>query len=236
MLDPNTDWDGLEVIFPAMYSAYDGVHDFKVPARVDGVSVELSDWEAIPSSAVTFDPDPEGGGVMITVVEPVEEITIAVSSGGIGGTAPLRVTIADPADWDVGEARYYNGVDYMIPELNFLDLFDPNWVPPEPPDNLACNNCHTTGAKYFEIQHTPAQIGYISDDDLAVIFTQGMKPPGVSYSLLPPELEHLYPGFHTWEADESEIKGLVVYLRSLTPVLQGEITLPDTFTGVPMMP
>ncbi|MDD9935243.1 MAG: hypothetical protein OXT09_16650, partial [Myxococcales bacterium] len=234
MLEPDTDWEALQLIFPVMYSAYDGVHLFQVPARVDGATVELGDWQAIPASAASFDPDPEGGGVIITVLEPEPEITIAVSTGGIGGTAPLHVTESTPQEWEAGEARYNNGVDYMLPMFNFLDLFDPNFVPPPTPTDLACNNCHTTGAKYFEIQHTPAQLGYVSDEELGIIFTQGMKPQGVTYSLLPMELEYLYPEFHTWDADESEIRGLIVYLRSLTPELQGEIVLPDSF-GVPPM-
>jgi hypothetical protein len=230
MLDPDVDWTALELIFPRMYSAWDGVHVFQVPVRVDGATVELSDWRAIPSSAVSFDPDPssENGGVLITVLEPVEEITIAASTGPIGGTAPLYVTEATPEQWEMGEARYNNGVEYDLPMINLADLLlDPNYMPPETPTNLACNNCHTSGAKYLEIQHTPAQAAYISDDDLKTILTQGMKPEGISYSVLPPELEYLYADFHTWDASDEEIEGLIVYLRSLTPESQGDIVIPD---------
>lgn len=237
MLDANTDWTALRLIFPRMYSAHDGVHIFQVPARVDGVTVELEGWQAIPASAVSFDPDPdsEEGGVLITVLEPVSEVTIAASSGAVGGTAPLYITAATPEDWDVGEARYNNGIEYEMPMINLVDLFDPNYVPPETPDNLACNNCHTTGAKYLEIQHTPSQIAYISDDNLETILLMGMKPDGITYSVLPPQLEYLYSEFHTWQASEQEVRGLIVYLRSLTPVNQGEIQVPDTVT-FPVMP
>jgi len=231
MLDPDVDWSALTLVYPTLYSAYDGEHTFQVPIHVDMATLELSGWQAIPSSAVTFDPDPEGGGVMVTIVEPVAEITIAARSGMIGGTAPLHVTIAEPEDWAIGEARYANGVDYMLPMLDFAQLIDPNWVPPPTPENLACNNCHTTGAKYFEIQHTPTQISRVSDQDLITIFTTGMKPPGVPYSLLPPMLEHLYPQFHKWEATDAEQKGLIVYLRSLTPTGQGDVALPDGSFG-----
>ena len=233
MLDPDVDWEALTLVYPTMFSAYDGEHTFQVPVHVDMATVELEDWQAIPSSAVTFDPDPEGGGVMITIVEPVADITIAARSGMIGGTAPLHVTIATPEDWAVGEARYHNGVDYMLPELNFADLINPNWMPPPTPENLACNNCHTTGAKYFEIQHTPTQIARLSDQDLITIFTTGMKPPGVGYVLLPMEFQHLYAEFHHWEATPEEQEGLVVFLRSLTPTGQGDIVLPDGSFGMP---
>ena len=233
MLDPSVDWTALTIVYPTMYSAYDGVHTFQVPARVDGATVELSDWTALPASAVTFDPDPEGGGVMITIVEPVEEITIAAASGPIGGTAPLHVTIATPDDWERGNARYNNGVDYNLPMLNFADLINPDWMPPEPPDDLACNNCHTTGAKYFEIQHTPTQAARLSNDDLIQILTTGTKPAGVEFRVLPEMFQHLYEGFHTWTASEEDMLGLIVYMRSLTPAGQGDILLPDGTFGAP---
>jgi hypothetical protein len=234
MLDPDVDWTALTIVYPTMYSAHDGVHTFQVPAHVDGTTVELSGWTAIPATAVTFDADPETeGGVMITIVEPVEEITIAAAAGPIGGTAPLFVTVATPEDWARGEARYNNGVDYNLPMLNFADLINPEWMPPEPPDNLACNNCHTTGAKYFEIQHTPTQAARLSNDDLVQILTTGTKPAGVEFRVLPEMFQHLYEGFHTWEASEEEITGLIVYMRSLTPTGQGDILLPDGTFGAP---
>jgi len=232
MLDPNVDWTALTLIYPSMYSAYDGEHTFQVPVHVDGATVELKDWKAIPASAVDFDADPETGGVLITVLEAVPEVTIAVSTGDIGGTAPLHITSATPAQWTAGEARYRNGVDFMLPDLDFSAIIDPNWMPPPAPPNLACNNCHSTGAKYFEIQHTPTQAARFSDDDLAKILTQGTKPAGVGFRVLPKMLGSttdvaLYMEFHKWEATADELKGIIVYMRSLTPEGQGDILLPD---------
>jgi hypothetical protein len=234
-LDPNVDWTALTLVHPKIYSAFDGEHLFQVPVHVDGATVELAGWQAVPADAATFDPDSEGGGVLVTVAKGVEDITIAAHNDSLGGTAVLHVTVATPENWKTGEARYNNGVDYQLPDLNFADLIDPNWVPPATPKNLACNNCHSTGAKYFEIQHTPTQIGNLSDQDLITIFTTGMKPPGVPYHLLPEMLQHLYPEFHTWDASAEEQKGLIVYLRSLTPMGQGDIALPDGGFGAPMM-
>jgi len=51
--------------------------------------------------------------------------------------------------------------------------------------------------------------------------------------VLPEMLEHLYVGFHTWEASEEEMLGLIVYMRSLTPTGQGDILLPDGTFGAP---
>jgi hypothetical protein len=234
MLDKDVDWTALTLVYAPMYSAYDGMHVFQVPAHVDGTAVELSDWQAIPSDAVTFDPDPDvDGGVLITIAKGVEEITIAARSGMIGGTALLKVTVGTPDDWDRGQKRYANGVDFEFPDIDFASaVLDPNWMPPPPPPNLACNNCHSTGAKYFEIQHTPTQCARFSDEDLATIFTTGMKPPGVGFRVLPEMLgdmtaQEVYSGFHKWESTDEERKGLIIYLRSLTPTGQGDILLPD---------
>ena len=238
MLDPKVDWDGLTIIFPTAYSAYDGVHNFQVPAHVDGATVELSGWQAIPSDAVTFDPDPDvDGGVLITVNKAVAQITIAASAGPIGGTSALFITEGTPEQWEAGSKRYANGVELNIPDTVDLEQFqmmllDPNWSPPAPPPNLACNNCHSTGAKYFEVQHTPTQAARFSDDDLKSILTTGKKPEGVGFRVLPDMIfgmtaEEMYAQFHKWEASDDEIKGLIIYLRSLTPTGQGDIRLPD---------
>jgi len=236
MLDPDVDWTALTLVYPTSYSAFDGVHDFKLPIYVDGATVDLSDWSAIPSSAVGFDADPDLGGVIVTVLEDTPEITIAARSGMIGGTASLHITSATPEQWAAGEARYNNGIEFNLPMITPADfaalLLDPNWMPPLPPGDIACNNCHTTGAKYFEIQHTPTQAARFSDDDLRTILTMGKKPPGVGFRVLPEMLgsktaEEIYAQFHTWDSTEEEIVGLIVYLRSLTPTGQGDILLPD---------
>jgi hypothetical protein len=236
MLDPSVDWEALTLVYDTMYSAYDGVHTFQVPVRVDGASVELSDWSAIPSSAVSFDADPDTGGVIVTILEDVSEVTIAARSGPIGGTAPIFVTSATPEQWAVGEGRYHNGIEYNLPDFTFMDfiglVLDPTWEPPPTPSDLACNNCHTTGAKYFEVIHSPTQAAWFSDDDLRTILTQGTKPAGIDFRVLPPMLGsktdmEMYSEFHTWDATADEITGLIVYLRSLTPEGQGDVKLPD---------
>jgi hypothetical protein len=231
MLDPNVDWTALKLVYAPMYSAFDGKHTFQVPVHVDGATVDLSGWKAIPASAVTFDPDPDGGGVLVTIVQDTPEITIAATNGTIGGTALLKVTSATPEEWEAGKARYNNGVDFNL-MIDFSQILDPTWMPPTPPPNLACNNCHSTGAKYFEIQHTPTQEARFSDDELSTIFSKGMKPPGIGFRLIPAMVGNmtavdLYAGFHKWDATPEEIKGLLVYLRSLTPKGQGDILLPD---------
>jgi hypothetical protein len=255
-LPPCDSWDELALLFSASpscmsstnmtetaiadcskgYSAYDGEHVFQIQAQVDGLTVELEDWHAVPAEAVIFDPDPVTGGVLITVQQGVPEITIAVCTGGtVGGTAPLYITEATPAEWAIGEARYYNDVVYEWPPLSWELLIDPNYMVPEPPDNLACDNCHTSGAPALAIEHTPSQIGYISDEHLTTIFETGMKPPGVGWSLIPPAFQRLYVGWHAWNAGADAQKALIVFLRSFTPKEQGPMG-PVPGLGPPPMP
>jgi hypothetical protein len=257
MLDPKVDWKALKLVYATMYSAYDGVHTFQVPVRVEGATVEPSGWSAIPSDAVQFDADPEGGGVLLTMLKATPQVTIAARTTGsapLGGTATLNITKATPEEWALGQQRYMTGADYSFvnqddlpPELAGMDVTKlsleevanllgpvkfaallaelPSKIQnaPPPPTNLKCTNCHSTGAKYFEVQHTPTQIAQVSDADLVTIFTKGMKPAGVAFRVLPKDLQSIYVDFHKWMATEAETKGLIVYLRSLTPKGQGDI-------------
>jgi hypothetical protein len=176
------------------------------------------------------------GGVLVTVVKDVPEITIAARSDIIGGVALLNVTSATPAQWAAGEARYNNGKELELPMIDpamFAELLlDPNWMPPSPPGDLACNNCHSLGAMLLEVQHTPTQAARFSDDQLRTILTMGTKPEGVGLRVLPDMLfgmtgMEVYKEMHTWDSTEEEIVGLIVYMRSLTPIGQGDILLPD---------
>jgi hypothetical protein len=235
-----TEWDALDIVYDVAYSAFDGEHDFKVPFHVVDTDVPLEAWFSVPDGAVTFDADPElaeeGGGVIATIVAYHAEITIGVQSGMLGGTAPLHVTMATPEEWELGNMRYNNGVEFEFPEITpemFAELIlDPNWMPPPPPPDSSCNSCHSDGAKYFEIQHTPTQAARFSDDDLANIMSMGMKPEGIGFRILPDMLgnqtaQEIYSMYHRWDADDTQIKGLVVYLRSIAPKGQGDIKLPD---------
>ncbi|MGD8860859.1 MAG: hypothetical protein PVI30_12685 [Myxococcales bacterium] len=253
-LDPSVDWDALTILYPQMYSAYDGVHTFSLPAYVSGVTTELGDWQAIPSDAVTFDPwqsdDGEDVGVLITVVRHEPEVTIAARNGAIGGTATLYITDATPEQWAIGEERYHEGEMFdpealmndpellaKLPELIANLEFDEDGNPiftgtPEQlglSTDMRCNTCHTTGADNFMVQHTPTQAARFSDEELINIFTEGMKPPGVGYRALPEMYQNFYEFMHTWNVTEEQAFGLVIYLRSLTPEGQGEVQLPTGF-------
>jgi hypothetical protein len=80
----------------------------------------------------------------------------------------------------------------------------------------ACTNCHGSGRN--DVEHTPAQIGGFSDEQVIAIFTEGRKPPGVKNRVI--DFEAWSP-IHRWMMDEEEKKGIVVYLRSLEPQSHG---------------
>jgi hypothetical protein len=224
-----TDWTALEIIYPASYSGFDGVHTFKVPMRVRCKPLPLSAWHAEPASAVTFDVDPENAnGVMVTIVEGVQNVTIGVIDGTSGGTAPLTVTVGTPEQWALGETRYNTGSDWM---LNIV-------APMAPPPDTKCTVCHSENSSSgFDIQHTPTQASRISDMALTQIMTTGTKPKEVDFRVLPPTITfagttytdaELYMMFHLWEATPDQLTGMILYLRSLTPTGQGCVNNPMT--------
>lgn len=254
-LDDSVSWTDLTVVYDTMYTAFIPGSDiqFKVPANIQDVSgetvaTELSGWSVLPEGALTFDADTETGGVIATVAAYYPEVLIAYTDGfGAGGTASLYVTEATEAQWQDGEARYNNENELVLP---FLEMVPPFGTPEfeewrmeqemrmqslddvEFEGNYECTNCHTTGAKYFEIQHTPTQAARYSDEELLAILSEGKKPEGVGFRLLPDELagmsaQELYSQFHAWTGTDEELSGIVVYLRSLTPEGQGDIRLPN---------
>jgi hypothetical protein len=225
-----TDWAALEIVYPTSYSAFDGEHIFKVPFRVQcRPDLPVSAWSADPPSAVTFDAynDDMGKplGVMVTIVEPVAEVFIAAVDGTMGGTAPLKITIGRPEQWAFGEERYNNGADWAG-----IDMTNPLNTMAPPPDTK-CTACHSeNSAQGFDIQHTPTQLARASDDAITQIMTTGTKPADVPFRVLPEMITFgtmtltnadLYKEFHLWEGTPDQLKGMILYLRSLTPTGQG---------------
>ncbi|MDD9941426.1 MAG: hypothetical protein OXU20_10340 [Myxococcales bacterium] len=245
--DPNVDYSALTLIYSPMYSAWDGEHVFQVPVYANGVQTEPEDWTADPPSAVSFDSwqsdDGAERGILVTVLEPEPEVTLRVANGSVGGKATLYITKTDPAQWAVGEDRYKNGETFNPADIgerfrNNPDLLMMIEFGPDGPQftgdaaalgfetSLRCDSCHTKGADNFQVQHTPTQAARYSDDELIEIFTNGMKPPGVEFRVLPERFQSFYSAMHTWDATDEQRQGLVTYLRSLTPEGQGDILLP----------
>jgi hypothetical protein len=207
--DSNVDESALAILFPQMYSAYDGQHDFKIPAIVTGV--KKVKWTAADPDMVDLEPGADGSSVMITVRKS-GTTTIRAQSGSLAGSAPLTITEATPDDWQSGSARYNDGVIIMHGQHG-----EGGGGGMGPNQQAACTNCHGDGSK-MDVQHTPMQTAGYSDDDLVNIFTKGEKPQGVPQRIMPFDKWHQ---IHQWAMPEDAVKGVVVYLRSLEPKSQG---------------
>jgi hypothetical protein len=204
----------LEIFFPKLNSAFIAGSDrkFKVPAVVQGVKADK--WECSDPSAVDFEYDGVANGVMITTRK-AGTFKIKATAGKRVGEVPLVVTAATEEDWNRGKDRYNNAIPLMLTPQMLQGGF---MLMP----NLACTNCHGSGASFLAVEHTPQQTGGYTDDEIKNIFQMGMKPPGATFGSLP-GIERFYPMFHKWMADEAEYAGLVVYLRSLEPKTQGAL-------------
>ena len=228
----------LEVVFSPMYSAYfDGTHQFQVPAVVQGVDSSVITWSASDPSMVELAEDPSTGGTMITV-QKSGTVDIIATAGTLCGSSTLTITAATEADWMTGSSRYNDGVVLT----NVPGRGGPGGPPggnadggadAATPQQAACTNCHgdtATNLMYKTIAHTPEQTGGFSDEQLQNIFRNGMIPDGgyfdpsiVMYST--------WQAFHKWQMTDDEAKGVVVYLRSLTPQAQTGTASAANFGG-----
>jgi cytochrome c553 len=212
----------LKIAFDPMYSAYDGVHTFQIPAIVDGLDASAVTWSASDPSKVDLAPDATFGGVMITT-RSSGTVTIVATAGELCGTSLLTITSATPDDWSVGSARYNDGV--VLRGLRPAGAPDAGRrAGPQdaaPPQEAACTNCHgdTANGPFKTVAHTPEQIGGFSDDELKNIFTNAVVPDGGYFDTMIVAYR-TWQGFHKWEMTDDEAKGMIIYLRSLTPAPQ----------------
>jgi uncharacterized membrane protein len=205
----------LQVVFAPMFSAYDGVHPFKVPATVVNVDPATIKWSASNPAMVDIASDVDVNGVMISPRDS-GTVNIIATAGKVCGVSLLTITQATPEDWMIGNMRYNNGVVLIGPVPVGGSRQDAAMK------DVACTNCHgptaTTNA-FRTVSHTPQQTGGFSDDDLLNIFTKGMVPlDGYFDSTVVPYSQ--WRQFHTWQMTPQEAKGVIVYLRSLTPEAQ----------------
>jgi hypothetical protein len=227
----------LSVVFSPMYSAYipNSNHTFQIPAIVDGIDNSTVTWAASDTSIVSLAADMDTGGTMINVNNSGTVQIIATSSMGGCGVSTLNITPAQESDWDLGNARYNNGVPLIFqcvgraPGSNYPEMDGGTGTCPDA--GPACTNCHGPTANamrgFNDIAHTPEQTGGFSDTDLGNIITNGTVPgwpaggPDAGYydpNIIPYNAWH---SFHNWSDIQGDtVKGMVVYLRSLTPTSQ----------------
>jgi hypothetical protein len=213
--------NALQIFFSPMYSAFDGEHTYQIPAIVSGVSNATVVWTATPADAVGLDQRPEL--LMITALKP-GTVTIQAQNGNNCGSAQLTISEATSALWKAGSDRYNNGQPLPpipnppVPPTDGSNLFEVNGARP------ACTNCHgdTATSNIFKgITHTPQQTGGFTDEELIQVIRAGVIPPGGYYNDAIGISQRIWQFFHRWTITDDEARGLVVYLRSLTPKSAG---------------
>src|SRR5438270_1385482 len=97
----------LNIAFSPMYSGYDGVHTYQVPATINNTAGPVT-WSASDKSMVDLVPDPNGIDVMITTKK-VGKVTIQAVIGDAIGKSTLTIESFTPAQWAAGMTRYTTG-------------------------------------------------------------------------------------------------------------------------------
>ena len=209
----------LQVLFTPMYTAFDGMHTFQVPAVVNGVSGSAVKWFVSDGTTAKLEPDDSTGGVLVTALK-AGSVNVIATAGTLCGQSTLTITSATPDDWNTGNARYNDGV-----VLKFGGPHGPDsgsgGEDAGDSQQAACTNCHgpTANGAFKDVAHTPEQTGGFSDQDLMGIFRNGTVPSGGYFdgNIVPYDR---WQQFHNWDMTDDEAKGIVVYLRSLTPTAQ----------------
>jgi hypothetical protein len=202
----------LSIIYAKAFTAFDGVHTFKVPVMVNGVTgVTWSAEPALVDIEAIADDGSNSGSQAILTTKGAGTVTLKARAGNLEGTAVVTITQAKADAWEVGNARYNDGIS-LRPSMPMPG------VPPTVNKAAACTNCH--GTQMDDVEHTPAQIGGYTDAEVITIFTQGKKPPGVKNRIIP---EAQWTPIHQWEMSEEEKAGVLVYLRALAPQSQGTL-------------
>ncbi len=217
--------NALQIVFSPMYTGWDGTHTFQIPAVVKGAKATDVTWNASDTTLVSLAPDPTTGGIMITVnnnaplkVDPSQtpaKVTITASANGACGSSTLTITPArEVDDWHDGALRYNDGVDLR-------PAADAGGGDGGVNKQVACTYCHGDSANgsFKDVSHTPEQIGGFSDDDLQKIIRQGIVPAGGYFDTSIVSMDQWH-SFHQWEMTDEELRGLLVYLRSLPPKAQ----------------
>jgi hypothetical protein len=210
----------IEILFSPMYSAFDGVHRFQVPATVDGIDPAAITWSLSDPSLGNLQTNADG--VMITV-QKAGTANVIATAGSLCGSASLTVTSATPDHWTVGSTRYTTG--------QVLTVGGGGLRPPGggdggagamPTRDVACTSCHgdtATAGPFKTVSHTPMQTAGFSDAQLIKIFTAGELPADAYFDDMIVSRDQ-WSRFHRWTMTEEQATAMVVYLRSLTPESQ----------------
>jgi hypothetical protein len=198
----------LRVVFTPMFSAYDGLHDYRLPVTVDQAALDVNgldpvlpesmQWTVDPKMA-SKEPYPELLGAVLLTTRDSGTTTVSVvattkSGKKVKGTSILQITKASDAEWQLGQERYDNMVAINFGMFGMPGAAGAAGTGAVPvgaggvpdfasliPKNASCGNCHNN-ATGITVEHTPQQTAGYSDDDLIKIFTTGAKPMGAGFN------------------------------------------------------
>jgi hypothetical protein len=219
----------VRIDLPNIYSANDGgAHIYQVVAQLPGLADPPASDPIMPAtinwtfddsyvSAVPFVDLPRA--VLLTTkragVTSIRVTAQTQSGTSVHGEARLTISQASDADWQLGSQRYDLGMVVDLTRVCDLTL-----NASDVPKTAACAECHskTTG---LSVEYTPLQTAGFSDDALIAIFSQGMRPVGLTFEnpLLQgsADADCVFKSFHTWNLDDAVTRGMVWKLRSITP-------------------
>lgn len=174
------------------YSGFDGEHAFRVPIAVydadDDLTVTATDPSAVEIVPKTLAARPGDDGVtdngkyFFVTVKKAGTITLQATSRGKTAEAKIEVAEYAPSRWARGETRYNNTGSG---------------------GQQACASCHAGGQA---IDHSPAALATVTDEQVSAVITSGISTAGFPISV-----------GHRWTVTADELDGLVTYLRALEP-------------------
>lgn len=173
------------------FTGFDGTRVFKVPFAVYGAGADAKLTASDPTAvdiapAALENPQGDDGRYFLVTAKKAGTFTISAESGGKKVSSTLTVTSYAATRFAAGDTRYKSG-----------------YAPKSEP---ACTTCHSGAAG---VDHSPASLASVSDEDVAVIISTGILngqpiviPGGVK---------------HQWTTTPTEMDGLVTFLRALPP-------------------
>lgn len=173
------------------HTGFDGTRTFKVPFAVYGAAADLKLTASDPSAveivpAALVNPQGDDGVYFLVTAKKAGTVTMTATTGGRTVQSQLQIAAYDAGRYAAGDTRYKSG-------------YAPKSEPP-------CTQCHAGAAG---VDHSPASLASVADEDVAVIISTGilngqpiMIPNGVK---------------HQWTTTPQEMDGLVTFLRALPP-------------------
>ena len=179
----------LQVMPFASYSGYDGQHTFKVPVAIYGAASDVTLASSDPSA------------VKITKVKLTtpgnDQGTWFFAETQKAGTITLTATSKGKTADTTLTVKSYDPAAYETGKARYMNGSDDGKDP-------SCTKCHD--AQSGGIDHSPAAMASDQDPDVKAIITTGIVNEHPITSVV-----------HKWSATDTELAGLVIYLRSLEP-------------------